>query len=179
VDVQLEAVPSSARRVGVTFSGTGRLSQRPYRLGDELSIADAVRTQLDPTALKQDGGEPIDIHEMSVWCGAPINNNDLAGDIQQLRIGCRQTGNGTNQQWEVGPVAVAPGANPLCPAGLWGATTGRAIVHEFPVASDGERGWLWQPGQGVTVELRDFDTVRLATVTETVWVAMAGYAILT
>jgi hypothetical protein len=53
-------------------------------------------------------------------------------------------------------------------------------VHELPVTGpDGIRGWLFQPGQGMTVNLQNFDATRQETVSESVWLGMVGYVIIT
>jgi hypothetical protein len=54
-------------------------------------------------------------------------------------------------------------------------------VHELPIDPENpaSMGWTFQPGQGVQIEARNFDTVRQETVEERLWIALAGYTIRT
>jgi hypothetical protein len=179
VDVQLEFVPDNSRVVGVSFHGRGRASHRPYHLSARATLDDTSTVRLATDDYRNDGTEVIDIYEVVIHCGSDTQASNPSGDIQQLLIGIRQTGNGTQQQWDVGPVSPFPTAPSFAPAGtvqlspavLWGVNTGRAIVHELP------EPWLWQPGQGVTPELESFDTTR--TTIEDIWLAMAGHVVVT
>lgn len=177
IDVSLEQTPASGRDVGVTFVGLGRTSKRPYRFGTVARLTDTNVLTLNSMDLRSQGQEVVDITGMSLFCGAPIENNDAAGDIRQLRIATRSTGNGTEQLWEQGPIT-SPVSR--APAVLWGTDVSRAVVHELPVTGpDGIRGWLFQPGQGMTVNLQNFDATRQETVSESVWLGMVGYVIIT
>jgi len=175
VDVQLFSTPASARIVGVSFDGYGAISKRPYRLHAAIELTDTTSTQLDTSLLKNDGAEVIRITQMVVTCNSPIDATNPAGDIQQLRIGVRQTGNGSQHDWDkTGPIG-AGGAQPLLPAGLWAPTGGRAVVHELP-----DKGWLFHNGQGVNVDMLHLDTTRQQNTSyvERVWFALLGYRIL-
>lgn len=172
VDLTLESVPASARICGATFSGIGRTSKRPVRFTDSVQITDTTTVQLDPSALRSQGAEVVDIHSMSLHCGGPIDGNDASGDLQQLRAAVRQLGNGTNEQWESGPAVGVAGAD-APPALLWAPDTGRAVVHRLP------NPWTFQPDQGVELVVQALDTTRQATISDRVWVGLLGYTIIT
>lgn len=177
IDAQLETTPAEPRTVGVTFDGKGRTSKRPYAFASVISLADTTTGSFDPMDLRSQGGEVVDIEGMSLFCSAEAGANDAAGDIRQLRVAIRQTGNGTQQQWEQG--AIGPGASPLAPAVLWGIGTGRAVVHQLPFTGPDVRGWLVQPGQGFTVSMLNLDPARQAAVEEAVWLGFYGYTVIT
>jgi len=156
--VQLRAAAS--RRATISYSAIGLDSQRQYFKSAGVNLTDQVVNPVSPELLRNDGGEPILITSISAHCAAEGDANNPMGDIRQLNIQLQQLGNGTNQDWLKGPAE-----NPqLCPAGLIGVTSGRAIVHEFP----GE-GLLWEPGEGITIEFQPLspaiaDTLGIAVV---------------
>jgi hypothetical protein len=174
VEVQLLSTPPSPRKVSASFNGTGRLSHRPYQLSASIDLVDEVVQTLDVDLLRNAGVEPIDIEEMTLFCGAPEQDSNPAGDIQQLLVSIKQIGNGTEREWQSPPSAPVP--FPLCPASLWGVTTGRVIVHELPGPPEAP-GWLLNPNEGLTTEIISFDTTR--PVSETVLLGMYGYVIVT
>lgn len=178
IEVQLETTPDEARTVGITFHGVGRISKRPYLFNGQINLSTTTSGNIDPFELRSQGGEPVDIWGMSLFCSAIEGANDAAGDIRQLRVSIRSTGNGTQQNWESGPIPAA-GPEPIAPAVLWGATTGRAIVHALPQTGPDVYGWLVQPGQGFTLSLLNYDTTHQATIEEAVWLAFYGYVIIT
>lgn len=178
VDVELEQVPDSARDVAISFEGVGRTSKRPYRFASVVSLSTTASTQFSPLDLRSEGVEVVDVHSMTLSVSAPIEDNDAAGDIRQMRLRIRQTGNGTQSKWDSGAID-STGAPLPAPGVLWGTHIGRAIVHELPMTSETERGWLVQPGQGFKVRLQNFDTTRQETVAESVWVGFVGYVVIT
>lgn len=159
IRVQLLNAPTQgqSRRVAVSLDGVGLLSGRPYKFADNVAITTAGQTLLDPDRYRNDGVEPVEIQELTLLCGGQSAESSPVGAIEQLTVQIRQIGNGTNAKWQNGPIALDPGNALLnyCPAGLLGATTGRWIVHELP----GE-GWIWEPNEGVTVEMLSYDTTR-------------------
>ena len=54
----------------------------------------------------------------------------------------------------------------------WGPTLGRGVIHRLP----GD-GWLWDPGQGVTVEVINSDTAR--QIEEGIDISMLGHVVVT
>lgn len=182
VRVQLENLPVDERTVGITFHGVGRISRRPYLFNGQVALSTLVLGNIDPFELRAQGGEPVDIWGMSLFCSAIADVNDAAGDLRQLRVSIRSTGNGTQSNWEHGPIPSA-GSQQLAPAILWGVTTGRAIVHALPRTDEGPDGglygWLVQPGQGFTVSMLNFETVHQATIEEAVWLGFYGYIVIT
>lgn len=169
VRVQLQAYTSDTR-VGVSFYGTGRLSKRPYMFASETVLDDTTQVLLDPNDYRNTSGEPIDIEGQSCYCR--LNGQGaVAAAIRNLRLSIKQMGNGTGRQWEDGPIDSAS-SDTFCPAPLWGSSVGRAVVHRL-----GGDGWIWEPGQGVTMEMTSLDTTR--SVAETVWVACLGHYIAT
>lgn len=166
---------SGSRRVGVAFNGVGALSRRPKQIVSYRAVVAADGTgelSLNSDDLKNDGLEPLEIHEMVLSVGGESLITPT-GDIRLASFSVRQVGNGTNQRWTVGADAAG---NDRIPAGLWGCHVGRSIVHELPKGADGHPGWLWYPGMGVKVEVRDFDDA--ATSGFYPWVAMLGHAII-
>lgn len=178
IHVALRNSPTAGhRKVGVSFQGVGRASGRPYHFGSTKNLTDESRAQLDVDDFRNEGAEIIDIYEMTVHCGAQSNASDPAGDIRELKLNIIQHGNGTNIAWGQGPIVTNSGGQDskeqaLCPAGLFGRTISRGVVHHLP-----GNGWIWQPGQGVDIELESFDTSRNAI--ESVDIAMLGYIIVT
>lgn len=177
VDAILSQVPAGneARIVGVSFSGVGAASKRPYRLSSTLTLSDLTETRFDPNDLKNDGAEVILIDQMVLYCSSTRLDNNPAGDIRELNVRISQTGNGTNIGWLKGGPIGAGGVVPACPASILGAYAGRCVVHTLPAD-----GWLFQPGQGVTVELFHMNQDRQDTAgySERVWVGLVGERIL-
>lgn len=138
------AVASGARTAGVSFMGYGLVSKQPIFVGATAELTNLVPATLPTDRFRNDGAEPWVITDMVISCSAESTASG-AGDIRQLRLQLRQVGNGTNADWCVGPIGAVP--LPQCPAFLFGKTTGRALVHRIP----GD-GWLWEPGEGVSVE---------------------------
>jgi len=148
VQLQDAAVPSAAVPVNVAFHGIGALSRRPYILTGQVQLSDLSAVDLSTPDFTNSGSEPIVITDLTVAVGAQLDADDPTGAIGRIRIQIRQIGNGTQASWFVGPVAGVPPV-PYPQATLLGVTTGRAIVHQFPGA-----GMIWQPGEGVTAEVR-------------------------
>jgi hypothetical protein len=133
--------------VTVSFTGYGLQSCRPYILSSTSNLTnDGQVVDLDVDDYRNDGGEPIMITDMTASiAGDTVNTNlDLTGNIYRLQLQVSQAGNGTNQDWFSGPIFGNP-ETPFAPAQLLGITSGRAIVHEFPVPM------VWEPGQGVSL----------------------------
>ena len=168
VDAQLFAVPSTPRPVSVAFNGVGRASRRPYQLSSTANLANAVQAQLDPADFRNDGAEVIDITQMVAFVGAESEANDPVGNIREARFGIRQTGNGTNRNWQSGPNA----GSLLAPGPLWGPDVGRSVIHRLP----GD-GWVFDPGQGVTVDMISSDLTRAYE--EAIDISMLGYVVVT
>lgn len=150
VQVQLDAAPASPQRITVAFSGVGFLSGRPYFLSGDRLVTDGASTQLTTTAFRNDGSEPIIVTDGTVVVTAPEDSVDATGDIRAASLQVRQAGNGTNAQWFRGPT------NPAIermPAQLWGAWSGRAVVHTFP----GD-GLIWEPGEGIDLQVQGLTT---------------------
>jgi hypothetical protein len=149
-ELQLNTVPDSARLVSAAVTGVGMLSKRPYFFSDAISIDNMNIRQLSTAQFRNDGSEPVALTDMSVSCGAPVDDAVGQGDIRELRLNVRQIGNGTQANWFQGPNVPAPLTR--IPAQLLGYGTGRGIVHRFP----GE-GVMWEPGTGVTLEMQALD----------------------
>lgn len=165
VRVQLIDAPDAARRVSVSFTGTGMLSKRPYFFSDEVDLTNVQPTALDTSRFRNDGVEPIALTDWAVHCGAELGDATGNGDIRQVRVNVRQIGNGTQAQWFQGRTVPTP--RERLPAVLMGTRTGRAVVHRFP-----GQGLLWEPGEGITV-----DALALTADVESAIVAVAlhGY----
>ncbi len=168
VDTQLFAAPVSTRPVSVAFNGLGRASRRPYQLSSTINLNNAVQQQLDPSDFRNDGAEVIDITQMTAFVGANDADNDPVGNIREARFGIRQTGNGTNANWQSGPNT----GSLLAPGPLWGPDVGRCVIHRLP----GD-GWVFDPGQGVSVDMISSDTAR--AVEEAIDISMCGYIVVT
>lgn len=172
VSVALEDTPTVDRRVVVCFTGVGIQSKRPYFFSSDVVLTTTASTILSTDRFRNDGAEPIVLTDMTVSCGADnagLATDDPQGDIRRFRVNVRQLGNGTGADWGTGPV----GANVLaeCPAPLFGVTSGRAAVHEFP------EPLLWEPGEGITVETQQVGgTVTANTVLA---IGLFGYLSLT
>jgi hypothetical protein len=169
VEVALESVPATPRRVTISFTGTGLISKRPYFFSEARLLTDTTKQVLDPRGFRNDGAEPVALTDVTFHCGAEEAGNDSAGDIRQLRVQIRQVGNGTGADWFIGPTVPLPLTQ--CPALLLGPTEGRAIIHHFP----GD-GLMWEPGEGVTVEGLALDP---SVENEILGVSMLGYLALT
>ena len=169
VQVALESTSRSPRRVSVSFTGVGLLSKRPYFLASEVELTNQAPTILDTVDFRNDGTEPIALTDMVAHCGAEAEDPIGAGDIRQLRLQCRQIGNGTGADWYIGPTSPAPLSQ--IPATLLGTTQGVAVVHQFP----GD-GLIWEPGEGIIVQ-----GIALDATTENLnlAVALTGYISLT
>lgn len=150
VIVQLNQVPTNgARLVSAAVTGVGMLSKRPYFFSDAVEINNVTQTQLDTSQFRNDGAEPVALTDMSLSCGAEVDDPVGQGDIRQLRVQVRQVGNGTQADWFAGPGAPIPDR---CPAVLLGYGTGRTVVHRFP----GD-GLIWEPGERVILDMRALD----------------------
>jgi hypothetical protein len=136
---------SGSRDVSFGMTGIGLDSLRPYFKGDTLSL-DTLNapSPFNPEHLRNDGDEPILITDVTLHASADINATNPQGDVRAVEFSIRQVGNGTQAVWTNGTI----GTDDLCPASLLGVTTGRAIVHKFP-----GHGILWEPGEGVKIEL--------------------------
>lgn len=181
IKLQLESTPASSpsggRLVSVALDGIGCFSKMPYKFAATVLLATTDIVTLDPDRFRNDGAEPVEVHSMSIVCGANLGSSSdagFAGDIQELLISCRQVGNGTNSRWDKGPEIPVPGVANLfmCPAGLFGVTTGRAIVHKLP----GD-GWIFEPGEGVAAEV--FGGPNATAVQSHIVVGAAGYIMAT
>lgn len=153
VEVQLQSAPTTPRTVYVAFTGTGMVSKTPYFFEAEVELSDTIPQYLNPTGYRNDGVEPVALTTMVVKCSAEEEDASGVGDIRQLAINVRTIGNGTQADWFRGPQTVPLTLNDI-PAQLLGINTGSAIVHRFP----GE-GVLWEPGQGITIEMEALNSV--------------------
>lgn len=147
VEVQLEPQPApiDPREISVSFNGTGLLSQRPYFLSGSVTLDSEQPTIIDPVNYRNDGSEPIALTDWTVHAGAADTSVTGAGDVREVRVGIRQIGGGTREDFFRGPIVPAALVN--MPASLAGVTKGRAVVHHFP----GD-GLYWEPGNGLRVE---------------------------
>lgn len=144
VEVILERIaPTTPRLVSVGFTGVGLLSKRPYLFSSTLELDSLVAGVFPAADLKNDGGEPVALTDMSFTCGAERDANDPAGDIRRARFQVKLIGNGTQSDWFG---TSAPGVS-RCPGQLLGISTGRAIAHRFP-----GNGILLEPGDGLSAE---------------------------
>lgn len=150
VDVALESVPASARRVAVSVTGVGLLSKRPYFFGSSRSLSTTVQTSLDTADFRNDGAEPVALTDMVISCGPPEQSPGGQGDVRQLRVQIQQIGNGTNARWFAGPTTPPL---PQCPAPLLGMSQGRAIIHKLP----GD-GVLLEPAEGLIPQAISLDS---------------------
>lgn len=141
-------------KVWVQFHAFGALSRRPKELAGFVTFTPTSPQVLTIPAgfFENDGTEPLEVHSVDVFVAPPTGSaGALAiGNIRRPRISVRQVGNGTNQRWTNSDSANVD----TVPAGLFGLTTGRAMTHVLPVQSTQRgRGWLWEPNQGVTIEV--------------------------
>jgi hypothetical protein len=169
VEVALvEADPEFAQLVTVAFTGVGLLSGRPYLLSGQASLETSQMTQISPVFYTNDGSEPIVVTDATLHIAAPTSDDpDPTGDIRNLRMNVRQVGNGTNSTWCQGPQSEPNGE--LMPAPLWGATSGRGVVHEFP----GD-GIVLEPGEGLDIQVQALDLAPEFT-GHSVHIGMLGY----
>lgn len=159
VAVALEEDPGAdERRVAVAFTGVGMLSRRPYFIESDATIGDLNQVILPTDNFRTDGSEPVIITDMTVNCSGLLTALEPLGDIRQVRVQIRQVGNGTNADWFTGPIGITPPL-PQCPAVLLGILTGRCVAHELP----GD-GILWEPGEGLDVEMVELPNVDAAGV---------------
>jgi hypothetical protein len=128
--------------VTVTFTGIGALSRRPYLFSGTKSLTNVqTRQAISASNFRNDGNEPIIITDMTVLVGAQMYQSVFQpGDVRRVSLNVRQVGSGTGSWWCSGPTT-----NTLCPAALFGLTTGRAVVHQFPGV-----GQLFGPADGIT-----------------------------
>lgn len=153
VVVALEAATDqdTTRTASVGFHGTGLQSKRPYFLSSSRDLSTTAPVTMQGADFRNDGTEPIALTDMVVRLSAQSDDPVGAGDVRLLRVQVNQIGNGTGAQWFVGPQT--PTAISQCFAGLLGLTQGRMVVHQIP----GE-GFLWEPGEGVTLEASALDS---------------------
>lgn len=173
VKVNLEFATATTRTVSATFEGYGEISKVPYIFTGDVSIAAADGTNvvtIPPDFFKNEGLEPVVITTMTLTCGPDDADTDPTGDIRDLNVSFRQVGYGTNQDWVAGPVT--PVVFPRIPAVLCGLSQGRCVVHKLPA-----EGWIWEPGEGVTIQVEQLFTPGRAG--EIVLIGMAGYILVT
>lgn len=160
--------------VDVTFHGVGAISRRPKHLTGSYTFDESDGTasrQIPIEAFRNDGTEPLEITNVTVSVQAPTGTagSDPTGNIRRVRMSIRQIGNGTNQRWTTTSAESAQ----LVPASLWGLSTGRAVVHELPKNDDDYPGWLWDPNQGLTLEVLP----NAASVRCGVYIGLAGHIV--
>jgi len=171
VDVQLLVQPKNVDGsngsdvVSVTFECIGVVSTEPKKLTGQISIGDLLAHTIPTDFFRNDGLEPLAILKVVINDAPPLTQPNPTGNIRNVRLRIRVNGNGTNQWWNRGPVNVSP-VNDRAPEPLWGLTAGRAIVHQVPGG-----GWLWESGEGISIELQSFVPTRA----ESVIIGMAGY----
>lgn len=133
--------------LGVGFSGIGLQSKRPYFWQAEAELEGGGQggtplvATLSTDRYRNGGAEPVAVTDMVV--SVPLEPGIAYQPIRIARINARQMGNGTNEIWGTGPVGLDQ-----CPANLFGVSSGRNMVHRFP----GD-GLLWEPGEGIDLEL--------------------------
>lgn len=160
--------------VEVTFHGVGAISRRPKHLSGSYTFVAADGTasrQIPIEAFRNDGTEPLEITNITIQAQAPSGTagSDPSGNIRRVRMAIRQIGNGTNQRW----TTTSAESVQLVPASLWGLSTGRAVVHELPKNDDDYPGWLWDPNQGLTLEVLPTS----ASVRCGVYIGLAGHIV--
>lgn len=164
-------------RIGCSFEGVGALSRRPKKLYGFVDVANADSTNVIaiPTDFyRNDGAEPLEIHQMVVHAVGGTLVSDPVGEIRNPRFSIKLIGNGTNSRWTIGPITNPPAlSDNFMPGPLWGPTTGRSIVHALAEGSDGHPGWLWYPGEGVSFEID-----ALTSRTDAVYFGLLGHVII-
>lgn len=163
-NVQLVTAPESPTRVTVLHSGIGLLSGRPYLLSGFTDLADAVQTDILTRNYRNDGREPIAIRQTKVMVAPEEDAEGGSGDLRQLLLNLRHTGNGTDAFWFQGS---QDPAQPLMPAGLMGVHTGQALVHRWAGP-----GLLWETGEGIDIEVVSLDESADNVI---LWIALCGY----
>lgn len=159
-------------KIWVSFHGFGALSRRPKELHGYVTFVPTSPNVLTiPDGFfRNDGTEPLEIHSMSINVEPPTGSAGLtnpSGNIRRALVRVQQVGNGTNQRWTRSTFTTTN----VVPAGLWGLTTGRAMVHALPFAADNQRGWIWEPNQGLQLEITGPDQ---APDLSQLYVAMVG-----
>jgi hypothetical protein len=173
IEVSLEFATGTTRTVSATFEGYGEISKVPYIFTGDVSITAADGTNviaIPADFFKNEGLEPVVICTLTLTCGPDDADTDPTGDIRDLNVSFRQVGYGTNQDWVQGPVT--PVAFPRIPAVLCGISQGRCVVHKLPA-----EGWIWEPGEGVTIQVEQLFTPSRAG--EVVLIGMAGHILVT
>jgi hypothetical protein len=175
---QIVARGSVGRMISCAWQGTGRLSGRPYSImtSTPQPTLTTSKTSLNADVTRNEGAEPIDLTQMAVTVG-PFMDQAEGGDAREVLINFKKSGNGTHEEILKGPKLSSGPGIPRVPVPLLGTGVGRAMVHALPQdIFDGARGWVLYPGQGIDIELTNFDTER--PVSESIWVAAVGYAII-
>lgn len=173
VDIGAYSVPATNMPVTVAFTGIGTITRKPYFLAGTVLLNNMQMRTIDPEQFMNDGAEPILLTDMSVQVQAPTGDNDPTGDARRVFIRVKQRGNGTGKTWFHGPLntAFAGSAQQVptdsCCAVNLGVTTGRAIVHEFPVPL------RWEPGTGILVTAQGLTAT--AGDDNNVTIALLGY----
>jgi len=172
IRVSLQLTTATTRRVSATLEGHGKISKVPYIFTGFVVIANGDGTSevvIPPGSFRNEGLEPIVMETLTLTCGPDDASTDPTGDIRDLNVAVRQVGYGTNQDWVTGPSV--PILFDKAPAVLWGVTTGRCVVHELPA-----NGWIWEPNEGVTVQVQQQVTNPPTPVRagETVLIGMLG-----
>lgn len=147
VRVAARSPGDSNRYIRVAFHGVGRLTERPYFFESETLLTDFLQTTLDTVPFRNDGAEPINLTHMVCDVSSSTTSLDPTGDSRTVDLQISQVGNGTSADWFKGPTV--PVAITRCPAHMIGGTLTRAIVHDLPGS-----GWIWEPGEGVQVDLQ-------------------------
>jgi len=173
IQLQLQDVadPASPVPVTVAFHGIGALSHRPYIFTGTLELDSITPASMSSVDFRNDGAEPVVITDITMNVGAPTASGDPLGNIDRVRLRIQQAGHGTNANWIIGPNGGGGGpVTPMAQTTLFGVTTGRAVVHQFP----GD-GLLWQPGEGITADIEALVT----GMTSVLALAFAGYIMVT
>jgi len=173
IRVNLEIATTSFREASVTFEGFGEISKVPYIFKGAVTIQSTDGTNqlvIPPDFFKNEGLEPVIIKTMTITVGSDNQDVNPEGDIRLLNIAIKQVGYGTNQDWVAGPIV--PVVFDKVPAQLLGLSQGRCIVHCLP-----HDGWIWEPNEGVTIQVEQLFTPARAG--ETVIIGMAGHLLVT
>lgn len=146
------------RTVDALFHGFGVETNRPYYIGDSLTISD-----LTPASIlcRNDGVESVMIVSLSITVGPRVPSYTTGGAAHLLRAQVKGLVNGTQQIWFKGPVD--PTLNDRCPLPLLGVCVGPAIVHELDRTPRGLRsgavgGVRMQPGENFRFEVYTEDS---------------------